>query len=78
MNITGLIIGIIISGSISGVLIWLVSLLGLGLQVDGLGPAFIAGFAIAAVGGVITWPLSIPLKRINAAAEQEEDAGREH
>ena len=34
-------------------------MLGLGLEVNGLGPAFIAGFAIALVGGVITWLISV-------------------
>ena len=44
---------------ISGVLIWVVGTLGLGLEVDNLGAAFIAGAASAVVGGVITWLLSL-------------------
>lgn len=57
MKLTGLAIGVGISAVMSGILIWVVGLFGLGLEVDGLLPAFIAGFAIALVGGVITWLL---------------------
>ena len=58
MNLVGLIIGIVISAVVTGILIWIVSKIGLGLEVDGFGAAFIAGIAIAVVGGVITWLLS--------------------
>lgn len=57
MKLTGLAIGVGISAVMSGILIWVVGLFGLGLEVDGLIPAFIAGFAIALIGGVITWLL---------------------
>ena len=58
MNLVGLGIGILFSAAISGSLIWIIGQLGLGLTVDGLVPAFLAGFAIAAVGGVLTWLLN--------------------
>lgn len=54
MNIAGLGIGMLFSGVISGSLIWIIGQLGPGLTVDGLVPAFLAGFTIAAVGGVVT------------------------
>jgi uncharacterized membrane protein YvlD (DUF360 family) len=65
MNPVGLVTGIAFSAALSGVMIWLVSLLGLGLKVDGIVPAFVAGIAIALMGGLITWllgrlKLSIP------------------
>jgi uncharacterized membrane protein YvlD (DUF360 family) len=56
-NIIGLAIGVLLTAIFSGILIWVVGLLGLGLEVDGLGPALIAGIAIALVGGAITWVL---------------------
>ena len=58
MNIVGLIVGILISAVVTGILIWIVSKIGLGLEVDGFGAAFIAGIVIAVVGGLITWLLS--------------------
>ena len=59
MNMAGLIIGILISAVISGFLIWIEGWLGLGLTVSGPIPAFLAGCAIAVVGGVVTWLLSL-------------------
>jgi len=59
MNIIGLIIGVVFSAVISSVLIWIVGMLGLGLEVDGIAAAFIAGTAIAVVGGVSPWLLSL-------------------
>ncbi len=55
--IVGLIIGILISALLSGVIIWIVGKIGLGLEVDGFGSAFIAGFVIAIIGGLLTWLL---------------------
>jgi putative membrane protein len=66
MNTIGLVIGVLFSAVISGVLIWVAGKLGLGLEVVGLGPAFIGGFAIALVGGVITWLLSVRDIRISS------------
>lgn len=56
-NLVGRFIGILLPAVFSGLLIWLVGILGLGLAVEGFGPAFIAGGAIAIVGGAITWGL---------------------
>ncbi len=55
----GLLIGVAIVGSLSGFVIWIVSRLGLGLQVDGFGSAFLAAIVIAIVSGLITWLLSL-------------------
>lgn len=46
-SLIGAIIGIIISTVVSGLLIWLVGKLGLGIEIDGFGPAFLTGFVIA-------------------------------
>ena len=56
-SIIGLAIGVLLTAIFSGILIWVVGLLGLGLTVDGFGPALVAGIAIALVGGAITWGL---------------------
>ncbi|MCA9950421.1 MAG: phage holin family protein [Anaerolineales bacterium] len=53
MGIVSLLIGIVIGALISGFVIWVVSKLGLGLEVDGFGSAFIAAIIIAIVGGII-------------------------
>lgn len=51
----GTILGILIGALFAGVIIWIVGRLGLGLEVDGFGPAFIAGIVIAILGGVVSW-----------------------
>jgi uncharacterized membrane protein YvlD (DUF360 family) len=56
-NVIGLAIGVLLTVIFSSILIWVVGPLGLGLEVDGFGPALIAGIAIALVGGVVTWAL---------------------
>ena len=58
-NIIGLVIAVLLTALTSSILIWVVGMLGLGLEVDGFGPALIAGAAIALVGGVITWLMSL-------------------
>lgn len=55
----GLLIEVAIVGSLSGLVIWMVGRLGLGLEVDGFGSAFLAAIVIAIVSGLITWLLSI-------------------
>ena len=55
----GLLIAVAIVGSLSGLVIWIVGRLGLGLEVDGFGSAFLAALVIAVVSGLITWLLSI-------------------
>lgn len=59
MTIVSLLIGIVVGGLISGFVIWVVSKLGLGLEVNGFGSAFIAAIMIAIVGGVINWLLGL-------------------
>lgn len=59
MSILGLIIGILIAAVINGILIWIVGKLGLGLEVDGFGPAFIAALVIALIGWLVTWLLGV-------------------
>ena len=45
-SIIGAIIGLAISTVVAGLLIWLVAKLGLGIEVDGFGPALLTGFVI--------------------------------
>ena len=66
INIIGLVIGVLFAAIFSGVLIWVVSFLDLGITIDGIGTAFIAGFAIAIIGGVITWLLSLRSIKISS------------
>ncbi len=58
-TILGLLIGVVIGALIAGFVIWIVGKLGLGLEVDGFGSAFVAAIVIAIVGGIITWLLSL-------------------
>lgn len=55
----GLLIAVVIGALISGFVIWIVGRLGLGLEVDGFGSAFLAAIVIAIVGGIITWLLGL-------------------
>lgn len=48
-------IGIVLAGLVSGVIIWIVGRLGLGLVVSGFMPALLAAFVIAILSGLITW-----------------------
>ena len=59
MEIVGLLVGIVIGALISGFVIWVVGKLGLGLEVDGFGSAFIAAIIIAIVGGIVNWLLGV-------------------
>ena len=43
----------------SGLVIWIVSKLGLGLDVDGFGSAFVAAIVIAVIGAIFTWLLGL-------------------
>jgi putative membrane protein len=57
MNIVGLIIGLLIGALFTGLIIWIVGKLGLGLEVSGFGPAFIAAIVIAILNGLVAWLL---------------------
>jgi putative membrane protein len=57
MPILGAIVGILIAAAIGGLIIWIVAKLGLGLEVDGFVPAFIAAIIIAVVAGLVNWLL---------------------
>ena len=59
MTIFGVIIGILIGALFSAVIIWIVGRLGLGLEVSGFGPAFIAALVIAVVSWVVYWLLGL-------------------
>ena len=56
--IIGLIIGILIGALFTGLIIWIVGKLGLGLEVSGFGPAYIAAIVIAILSGLVNWLLS--------------------
>lgn len=55
MALVGIVVGILISALLSGIVIWIVGMFGLGLEVSGLGAAFMAGVVIAVISGLITW-----------------------
>jgi putative membrane protein len=59
MTIVSVLIGIVIGGLISGFVIWVVGKLGMGLEVNGFGSAFIAAIVIALVGGIVNWLLGV-------------------
>ncbi len=58
MTIIGTIIGVLIGALFSGLIIWLVGKLNLGLEVDGFGPAYIAAIIIAVINLAIMWLLN--------------------
>ncbi|MCQ1535652.1 hypothetical protein FTO70_08165 [Methanosarcina sp. KYL-1] len=51
----GLILGILIGTLFAALIIWIVGKLGMGIEVDGFGPAFIAAIFIAVLSNVIIW-----------------------
>ncbi|MEZ4837007.1 MAG: phage holin family protein [Caldilineaceae bacterium] len=53
----GVLVGAVIMGVIAGIVIWIVGKLGLGIEVDGFGSAFMAALVIAVVNAVINWIL---------------------
>ena len=55
MEIVGLIIGILIGALLSGLIIWVVGKLGLGIEVDGFGPAFLTAIVIAIFNAFANW-----------------------
>lgn len=57
MNIVGLIVGLLLGALFTGLIIWIVGKLGLGLEVSGFGPAFIAAIVIAILNAIVTWLL---------------------
>jgi putative membrane protein len=59
MTLISVVIGILLGALISGFVIWIVGKLGLGLEVDGFGAAYIAAIVIAVVSWLITWLLSV-------------------
>ena len=59
MSILGLIIGILVGALFAGFIIWIVGKLGLGLEVSGFGPAFIAAIVIAVLNALVTWLLGV-------------------
>ena len=54
-SIIGAIIGIVIVTIVSGLIIWLVGKLGLGIEVSGFGPAFLTAFFIALLWAFAAW-----------------------
>lgn len=59
MPILTLILGIVIGALFYGLVIYIVSKLNLGIQVNGYGVAFIAAIVIALIGWVLTWLLNL-------------------
>ncbi len=58
-TVVGVLIGIVIGALFGGLIIWLVAKIGLGIEVDGFGSAFIAAIVIAIIGGIINWGLGL-------------------
>lgn len=56
-SLLGLLIGVVLGALIGGLVIYIVGRLGLGLEVDSFGSAFVAAIIIAVVGGLINWLL---------------------
>lgn len=54
-SLIGAIIGVVIATIVSGLLIWIVGKLGLGIEVAGFGPAFMTGFIIALLWLFAAW-----------------------
>jgi putative membrane protein len=59
MEILGLLIGLLIGAIFSGLVIWVVGKLGLGLEVSGFGPAYIAAIVIAVLNLLVSWLLGV-------------------
>jgi putative membrane protein len=57
MEIVGLLIGILLGALFTGFIIWIVGKLGLGIEVSGFGPAFVAAIVIAVLNGLVSWLL---------------------
>ena len=57
MTLVGSIIGILLGAVVTGLIIWIVGKLGLGLEVSGFGPAYVAAIVIAVLNGLIVWLL---------------------
>jgi len=55
MEIIAILLSVLLAGLLSGVAVWIVGRLGLGLVVSGFLPAFIAAFVIAILSGLINW-----------------------
>lgn len=51
----GTLIGILIGAIFSGLIIWIVGKLGLGLEVDGFGPAYLAAIVIGVLNLLLLW-----------------------
>jgi putative membrane protein len=58
MTIIGMIVGVLIGALFSGLIIWLIGKLNLGLEVDGFGPAYITAIVIAVINLAILWLLN--------------------
>jgi putative membrane protein len=57
MSIIGLVLGILIGSLFTGLIIWVVGKLGLGIEVRNFGSAFVAAVVIAVLNGVVAWLL---------------------
>jgi putative membrane protein len=55
MPFLDLVITILLGAIFSGLIIWIVGRLGIGLEVDGYGPAYLAAIVIAVLSGIIVW-----------------------
>lgn len=58
-TLLGLVISVVLLGLVGGLVIWIVGMLGLGLEVDGFGSAFTAAIVIAIVGAIVQWLIGL-------------------
>jgi putative membrane protein len=59
MNFIGLLFGALLGALVSAVIIWIVGKLGLGMEVDGFGPALLTGILMGVITAVIQWLLGL-------------------
>ena len=55
----GILFGALLGAIVAAILIWIVGKLGLGMQVDGFGPAILTGLLYGVLNAVIHWLLGL-------------------
>ena len=55
MSVIGTIIGILLGAILTGIVIWIIGKLRLGLEVDGFRPAYVAAVVIALLNALTNW-----------------------
>lgn len=58
-TLLGLVISVVLIGLVGAVVLWIVSMLGWGLEVDGFGSAFGAAIVISIIGGIVQYLIGL-------------------